>query len=60
MKLFTLRHGKGGALVKNSQGEVITFASKPEAKQSRDELNVNGDNIVVSYGPDHDLFKGAK
>lgn len=60
MKLFALRHGKGGALVTNSKGEVITFDSKPQAKQSRDELNREGGNIVVTFGPDHDLFKGAK
>lgn len=60
MKLFALRHGKGGALVKNSQGEVITFADKPSAKQSRDELNRDGGNIVVTLGPDHQSFKGAK
>lgn len=37
-------------VVKDEEGEVVTFASKKGAKAFRDVL---GDNFCVSPGPDH-------
>lgn len=51
-RLFVLRYGKGGSLVKGDNGEVLYFGSKPEAKAERDKRS----GTVVSLGPDHDKF----
>lgn len=53
-RLFVLRHGKGGAYVKGDDGLPLYFPDKQSAKQARK------DGQVVSFGPDHDKFKGAK
>ena len=53
LKLFVLRHGKGGAIVKGDDGQPLYFFDKQMAKRAR------GDDQVVSYGPDHKLYKGA-
>jgi hypothetical protein len=52
LKLFVLRHGKGGAIVKGDDGKPLYFTDKQLAKRAR------GDNQVVSYGPDHRKYKG--
>jgi hypothetical protein len=52
LKLFVLRHGKGGAIVKGDDGKPLYFTDKQHAKKAR------GDNQVVSYGPDHRKFRG--
>jgi hypothetical protein len=54
LKLFCLRHGKGGAMVIGADKQPIYFGSKPEAKKARQE------GQVVSYGIDHKLYKGNK
>jgi len=51
-KLFVLRHCKGGAVV-----EGYAFNDKAVAKRQRDAL---GGTVVVSLGPDHKRYKGAK
>jgi hypothetical protein len=51
-RLFMLRHGRGGQPVKDEQGQVIYFNDKMIAKKARLE------DQVVSYGPDHKLYKG--
>jgi hypothetical protein len=52
-RLFVLRHGKGGAIVRGEGNEPLYFESKPAAKAARDERS----GTVVSYGPDHDKHK---
>ena len=54
-RLFIIRRGKRGEPVRDDDHSVLTFPSKPEAKKMRDIL---GDEYVVSYGPDHKLYKG--
>lgn len=53
LKLFVLKQGKGGAIVKGADGQPLYFADKMIAKQARAE------GQVVSFGPDHRKFKGA-
>ena len=53
-RLFMLRHGKGGAVVKSSDGQPLYFDSKPAAKTARDSI---GGNAVVSRGPDNRNYK---
>jgi hypothetical protein len=55
-RLFIIRRGKRGEPVRDDDHSVLTFPSKPEAKKMRDIL---GDEYVVSYGPDHKLYKGV-
>jgi hypothetical protein len=52
-RLFVLRYGKGGSLVKGDDGVPLYFANKPEAKKVRDVIK----DAVVSYGPDHVKYK---
>ena len=47
-RLFTLRQNKGGPLVQ----PVVYFDNKMTAKAARMGTN------VVSFGPDHRLYKG--
>lgn len=55
-RLFVLRHGKGGAIVRDEKTQQpLYYSNKPAAKQVRDTL---GGTTVVSYGPDHRKFKG--
>jgi len=54
LKLFVLRHGKGGAIVKGDNGEALYFREKRDAKIAREQRQ----GTVVSYGPDHKLYKG--
>ena len=54
LKLFVIRNGKGGATVKGDDGVPLYFSDKMIAKQSKQA------GQVVSYGPDHSKFKGAK
>ena len=56
LRLFMLRHGKNGAPVKDDGGDVMYFANKQQAKQTRETF---GGGVVVSYGKDHKLFKGV-
>jgi hypothetical protein len=58
-RLFVLRHNKGGAIIKESNGQPMYFGSKPEAKEARNLINQHSGNAVVSEGPDHRLFKGV-
>jgi hypothetical protein len=58
-RLFVLRHSKGGAIIKESNGQPMYFGSKPEAKEARNLINQHSGNAVVSEGPDHRLFKGV-
>lgn len=53
LKLFMLRHSKGGAIVKDSDGNTLYFHDKMIAKSNR-----KGDQ-VVTYGPDHRKYKGG-
>jgi hypothetical protein len=53
-RLFILRRGKGGPVIRNDEGQPMYFSTKPEAKQTRDTIG----NAVVSIGPDHKLYKG--
>jgi len=52
LKLFVIKDGKGGAVVKGENGEPLYFNDKMIAKKHRKE------GQVVSYGPDHKLYKG--
>ncbi len=54
LKLFMLRHGKGGAVVKGEDGEPLFFHDKQLAKQARQEGH------VVSFGIDHNKYKPRK
>jgi hypothetical protein len=54
-RLFIIRRGKRGEPVRDEHS-VLTFPSKQEAKAVRDSL---GAEYVVSYGPDHKLYKGV-
>jgi len=54
LKLFVLRHGKGGAIVKDSEGNPLYFHDKMIAKSQRKE------GQVISLGPDHRRYKGDK
>ncbi len=54
-RLFMLRHGKGGSAVKDDDGSVYYFGNKMQAKFTRDYLQ---QDVVVSFGPDHKLYKG--
>ena len=53
LKLFMLRYSKGGAIVKDSDGNPLYFNDKMIAKANR-----KGDQ-VVTYGPDHRKYKGG-
>ena len=57
-RLFTLRHGRGGAMVhvltSDNRIEPVHFGNKMVAKQVRN----SGNGLVVSKGYDHDKFKG--
>jgi len=55
-RLFIVRRGKRGEPVRDDDHSILTFPSKPEAKKLRDHL---GGEHVVSYGPDHKLYKGV-
>lgn len=48
-RLFVLRHGKGGAIVKGSDNQPLYFDNKMEAKKVRDTMP----GTVVSRGPDN-------
>ena len=50
MRLFVLRHNKGGAVVTGADKQPMYFDSKPKAKKARDEI---GGDAVVSRGPDN-------
>lgn len=54
MKLFMLRHSRGGAIVRRKNGKAFYFNDKMVAKSNKR----NGQ--VVSFGPDHKLFKHDK
>ena len=54
LKLFFLRYGKGGGYVLDeSTGLPVHFDNKKVAKLHRK------DNMVVTYGSDHNKFKGG-
>ena len=48
-----LRYSKGGAIVKDSDGNPLYFNDKMIAKANRK------DNQEVTYGPDHRKYKGG-
>lgn len=54
LKLFVLRHRKGGAIVTDEQGKPVYYSDKQVAKNNR-----KGEQ-VVSLGPDHRRYKGEK
>jgi hypothetical protein len=56
LKLFCLRHGKGGAVVTGDNNQPLYFREKRDAKIAREQRQ----GTVVSYGPDHKLYKGEK
>lgn len=58
-QLFMLRTNKRGNSIKND-GVPYYFDNKAEAKKARDHYREKGmwPECVVSYGPDHRLFKG--
>lgn len=55
LRLFMLRYGKRGAIVRNSLGQITYYDNKEVAKRARNELNegANPPIFVVSNGPDH-------
>jgi hypothetical protein len=55
LKLWTLRHGPGGALVKNGNGLPYFYEDKVAAKRQRDLINDEepSGHVVVAHGPDH-------
>lgn len=56
-RLFMLRHDKGGAIIKDGSGQPLYFNDKMLAKKARGNY---GDTAVVTFGPDHKRYKGAK
>ena len=54
LKLYMLRHGRGGKVVKGEDGETLYFHDKQLAKQARKE------GQVVSFGIDHRKYKPRK
>lgn len=48
LRLFALRDTQTNKLISD-----VYYASKPEAKRARDELNGISRRYVVSPGPDH-------
>jgi hypothetical protein len=52
-RLFMLRNGRGGSIVRGDDGQPMYFSDKPSAKKVRKETQ------VVSLGPDHNRFKGV-
>jgi hypothetical protein len=57
-RLFMLRIRKRGPAV-TDHGKPMYFSSKAEAKVTRNALQAQGQpDVVVSYGPDHRLYKG--
>jgi hypothetical protein len=58
--LFMLRTRKNGPAYVGETGNRCHFANKQDAKAYRNQLREkNPDStVVVSYGPDHRLFKG--
>jgi len=54
-RLFVLRTQKEGPFVNDDNGQPLCFPNKPAAKAARDTI---GGQTVVSYGPDHNLFRG--
>lgn len=48
-RLFVLRYGRGGSLVRDDDGTPLYFGNKQEAKKVRDGIK----GAVVSFGPDH-------
>ena len=51
LKLFMLRYGRGGKVVKGEDGEPLFFHDKRLAKEARKE------GQVVSFGIDHRKYK---
>ena len=58
--LFMLRTRKRGEPYMNEFGNRCYFTNKVDAKQYRNQLREKNPQttVVVSYGPDHRLFKG--
>lgn len=57
-RLFMLRTRKNGP-VATDNGKPLYFSIKAEAKVTRNALRAQGQpDVVVSYGPDHRLYKG--
>lgn len=61
-RLFMLREANGKPFqgIPRANGP-LSFATKKEAKERRDEINklgLNGD-VTVSAGPDHRNYRGA-
>lgn len=58
--LFVLRTRKNGPILKYKDGGPYVFPNKQEAKSVRNALKAADPDstVVVSYGPDHRLFKG--
>jgi len=54
LRLYCLRWGKGGVIVRNIYKDRVFFNDKMEAKNHRLE------GVVVSYGPDHKKYKPIK
>jgi hypothetical protein len=52
-RLFVLRYGKGGSLVRDDDGTPLYFSNKATAKTVRDTI----DGAVVSFGPDHNKYQ---
>lgn len=55
LRLFVLRHGVKGPMVRGEDGTPLYFSNKVDAKRHRDSID---SKAVVSYGPDHKRFKG--
>jgi len=51
-RLFIIREGKNGRPLRGDDGKMLYFNDKMVAKNHREE------GQVVSYGPDHKLYKG--
>lgn len=58
-RLFQINRPNGKRLVDDKSDYPVFFSSKPAAKKVRDALNRDSDGgYTVSYGPDHNKFKG--
>lgn len=56
--LFMLRIRKNGPAYVGETGNRAYFTNKVDAKAYRNQLREKGHpDVVVSYGPDHRLFK---
>lgn len=58
-RLFALRNAQHQP-VRNDNGQIMYFSDKTAARVFRSKLTPDSGVYFVTYGIDHDLYKGAK